>query len=232
MSGRIIRKEAQVEDGLPRIGLIKCGLKDNRGYPKSVDYFVATGNYAKFFHDVYGDKPSRIQIVFMSDESSHVCDEHYEYRNDRGELVAKGNGEVFDVWSRKSEQYVKVNINERPNLYEEVSKAFPNKKGWEVTLRLRFIMPRIKGVAGSWEFHTKGANSTIPNIVNAFDTMKRNVGFVKGIIFDMTVEFAKSQKPDSKSRYPVVNIVANMSEQNVKEASKGFFKPNTNYLEG
>lgn len=48
-------------------------------------------------------------------------------------------------------------------------------------------------------------------------------GFCKGIIFDLNVQFAMTQKPGDRSRYPVVTIVPNESEGNlfkVKEAFK------------
>ena len=67
------------------------------------------------------------------------------------------------------------------------------------------------------------AASTIPNIRDTFDAILQEKGFVKGIIFDMNVQFAVSQKPGDRSRYPVVTIVPNESEGNlfaVKEAFK------------
>lgn len=232
MAGRIKRPDASPQDGLPRIGMIKTGYKDDRGYPRSVDYFIATGKYSQAFHDAYGDKPSKIHIVFMSDDPAKVCEESFEYRDNKGALVAKGDGQDFKVYSEKEEKYVDFNTVEHPDLMERIEKKYKSNKGWETTLRMRFIIPKISGIAGSWEYITKGSSSTIPNVVEAFDTMKRNVGFVKGLIFDMTVEFAKSQKPNSKSRYPVVNIVGNMSETNIALASKGLIKPNTNVIEG
>jgi hypothetical protein len=43
---------------------------------------------------------------------------------------------------------------------------------------------------------------------------------VKGVIFDLNVVFAKSQKPGVGSRYPVVNLVPNQSKENI-QALKG-----------
>ena len=52
--------------------------------------------------------------------------------------------------------------------------------------------------------------------------MLENKGFVKGIIWDLSVEFAKSQKPGDKSRYPVVTLVANESEDNVLKVKQAY----------
>ena len=113
---------------------------------------------------------------------------------------------------------------------QSITKRYPNKKsrqpdcdGWEVTLTLNFIVPLVRGVAGVWQFATKGTASTIPQIRETFDGMLAERGFCKGIIFDLNVQFAVSQKPGDRSRYPVVTIVPNESEGNlfvVKEAFK------------
>jgi hypothetical protein len=75
----------------------------------------------------------------------------------------------------------------------------------------------VKGVAGVWQFTTKGEMSTIPQIRDVFDAMFEARGFVKGIVFDLSVDFAKSQKPGNKSRYPVVSLIPNESEENIEK---------------
>lgn len=53
---------------LPRVGFIKVGYKEKatngKEYPKSVDYFIASGKYAGLFTKAYGEKPQTIQIGF------------------------------------------------------------------------------------------------------------------------------------------------------------------------
>lgn len=45
-----------------------------------------------------------------------------------------------------------------------------------------------------------------------------------GVIFDLVVTFAQSQKPDSTSRYPVVTLVPNESRSNI-EAVREAYQP-------
>jgi hypothetical protein len=78
----------------------------------------------------------------------------------------------------------------------------------------------VKDIAGFWEFNTKGEASTIPAIRDMFDAMLMQRGSVRGVIFDLNVVFAKSQKPGVGSRYPVVNLVPNQSKENI-QALKG-----------
>ena len=234
MRGRISR--ADTETGisrivLPRVGFIKVGLREigrsGKEYPKSVDYFIATGKYAGLFAQAYGEKPQTIQIVYPDDNPERVCNEMYEYRDDEGRRIAYGDGETFFVWDGR--QYSQYNAAKHPGLMAGVAKKYPNRivrnggDGWQVTLTTTFIIPLVRGIAGVWQFVTKGAASTIPNIRDTFDAILQERGFVKGIIFDMNVQFAVSQKPGDRSRYPVVTIVPNESEGNlfkVKEAFK------------
>lgn len=216
---------------LPRVGFIKVGYKEKaangKEYPKSVDYFIPTGKYAGLFTKAYGEKPQTIQIVFPDDAPEKVCNEMYEYRDDGGRRIAYGDGETFFVWNGK--QYCQYSTKDYPNLMAGVAEKHPNRAvlnggdGWIVTLTVTFIIPLVRGVGGVWQFTTKGTASTIPNIRDTFDAILQEKGFVKGIIFDMNVQFAVSQKPGDHSRYPVVTIVPNESEGNlfaVKEAFK------------
>ena len=222
MAGRIVKKaSAEISKlALPRVGTIKIGFKDERGFPRSVDYFIPTGKYASLFTKAYGEKPQTIQVVFPDDDPSKVCNERYEYRDDEGRLLATGDGENFQIWNGK--EYQEVSIEQSPNLMKSVEKRHPNKlyqktgDGWQIILTLIFIIPCVRGIAGVWQFSTKGTASTIPNVRNVFDAMLEMKGYCKGIIFDLSVQYAKSQKPGDKSRYPVVSLVPNESEENIR----------------
>lgn len=226
MNGRITNRPRQERLALPRVGTIRIGYKDERGLPRSVNYFIPQGKYASLFTKAYGDKPDTIQIVFASDDPAHVCNEHYEYRDDNGRLIASGDGETFGVWNGK--EYQILTRTEYPKVMESVEKRYPNKQyqrtgdGWSVVLSMNFIIPCVKGIAGVWQFVTKGTASTIPQIRDVFDAMLEAKGYVKGVIFDLTVQFAKSQKPGMTSRYPVVTMIPNESEENVKRIKEAY----------
>ena len=227
MKGRIARPEAQKPRLiLPRVGKIKIGMIGANGYPQSVDYFIPTGKYAGLFTQAYGEKPQTIQIVFPDDDPAKVCCEQYEYRDNAGRLIARGDGETFDVWDGK--KYETLTVTDYPNLMAGVAQKYPNRKvqkggdGWDVTLTLNFICPLVRGVAGVWTYETKGTASTIPNIRDTFDGMLAERGFCKGVIFDLNVQFATTQKPGDNSRFPVVSLVPNESADNVLKVRKAW----------
>lgn len=215
MTGRIIRKETEKRLPFPTIGRIACGEKSEKGYPRSLDWFKASGKYASLFHEAYGEQPDTIQIVFPSDDPELVCREEYEFRDNAGKLVAKGDGETFRVWSEKSKSYVTLTTNEHPTLMDMVSSKYP-KCEWKITLTLNFIIPKIRGVMGLWSFSTKGSASTIPQVRDAFDALIEQSGHASGVICDLSVKIHTSNHPGTASKYPVVMLTPNESRENLQ----------------
>lgn len=226
MAGRILTNKQENRLPFPVVGKVKCGMKSEKGYPMSVDYFVASGNYAPLFTQAYGEKPTTIQIVFPSDDPELVCREEYILRDNAGKLVSSGDGVNFRTWSEKQKKYIDVTTEEQPNLMEMLASHY--KQEWKVTLTLNFILPLVRGVMGCWQFQTKGSASTIPQVRDTFDAMLSRNGRVAGVVFDLSVVMHKSQKPGDSSRYPVVSLIPNESEPNlraVKNASKPIALP-------
>lgn len=221
MTGRIIRTTPKAIQ-LPRIGFIKTGYKDERGIPRSTDYFIATGLYKSHFQQVYGEKPQKLEVVFYTDDADHACNERYEYRDSQGRVYARGDGKEFEVWNK--DHYDIFNMDANPDLMDRIAGKIESKNGWQVVLTLRFLLPKVNGIVGYWEYTTRAEKTSINHIRDSYDAMLANRGFVKGIIFDLTVETAKSSKPDTKSRYPVVQLVANMSEANIESVRRSLFE--------
>lgn len=215
MGGRIIRPDQNpgiLE--LPEIGRLHIGKKqvgqNGREYPVSVDYFIPAGKYAGMFTAALGDKPQTIQVIFPDDNPANVCNERYEYRDNSGALVARGDGRTFEIWDGK--RYVPYSVDEYPDIMEQITQRNPTKRGadnWDVALTLRFIIPAVRGIVGVWQFSTKGRASSIKNIRNSFDGVQMMRGTVTQTVFDLSVQFAKSNKPNTNSRYPVVSLIAN-----------------------
>lgn len=215
MAGRIITNKEEHRLAFPIVGRIKCGMKSDSGFPMSVDYFIPSGNYAPLFTQAYGEKPSTIQIVFPSDDAELVCREEYVLRDGQGKLVATGDGETFKTWSEKAKKYIIVTTTEQPDIMAMLEKHY--KQEWKITLTLVFILPLVRGIMGCWQFQTKGSASTIPQVRDAFDAMLETNGKAAGVIFDLSVKMHVSQKPNEKSRYPVVTLVPNESFENLQK---------------
>lgn len=211
MNGRIVRNEQSGNVfGLPEIGRLHIGMKNDRGLPQSIDWFRATGKYADMFNKVFGEKPQTIQIVFPSDEPALVCHERYVYRDDRGALVARGNGQIFEIWDGR--QYTPYAVADYPDIWQQIIDKNPTKRGadnWDIELTMRFIVPAIRGIVGVWQLATKGRASSVKNLRDSFDAVQRLRGTVTKSVFDLSVHFHKSNKPGQNSRYPVLELVCN-----------------------
>ena len=214
-TGRIYRPEqgAGILE-LPEIGRLHIGKKqmgqNGREYPVSVDYFIPAGKYAGMFTQALGEKPQTIQIIFPDDSPEKVCNERYEFRDDKGALVARGDGRTFEIWDGK--KYVPYSVDAYPDIMDQIAKNNPTKRGadnWDIVLTLRFIIPAVRGIVGVWQFSTKGKASSVRNIRESFDGVRMMRGTVTQTVFDLSVQFAKSNKPNTNSRYPVVSLVAN-----------------------
>ena len=216
MGGRIYRPEQGAAGilELPEIGRLHIGKKqagqNGREYPVSVDYFIPSGKYAGLFTAALGDKPATIQVVFPSDDAAKVCNERYEYRDDKGALVARGDGRTFEIWD--GQKYAPYSVDSYPDIMDQIAKNNPTKRGadnWDIVLTLRFIIPAVRGIVGVWQFSTKGKASSVRNIRESFDGVRMMRGTVTQTVFDLSVQFAKSNKPNTNSRYPVVSLIAN-----------------------
>lgn len=211
MNGRIYRPEQGTDIlELPEIGRLHIGMKSEKGFPMSLNYFRATGKYAGMFHAACGEKPQTIQIIFPSDNAQAVCNQRYEYRDNAGALVARGDGRNFEIWNGKI--YAPFSIEQYPDIMEQVTAKNPTRRGadnWDVALTMRFIIPAVRGVVGVWQLSTKGKASSVKNICNSFDGVQMMRGTVMQTVFDLSVQFAKSNKPGDNSRYPVVSLIAN-----------------------
>lgn len=215
MGGRIVRPDQGATLELPEIGRLHIGMKNERGLPQSIDWFKPStdGKFAKYaglFTKAFGEKPNTIQIVFPSDNPQMVCNERYVYRDDKGAVVARGDGQIFEIWDGK--QYRPYTIEQYPDIMDQITTNNPTKKGaenWDIELTLRFIIPAIRGVMGVWSISTKGAASSVHNLRESYDAVQRVRGTVTTSVFDLSVHFHKSNKPGQNSRYPVLELVAN-----------------------
>lgn len=209
--GRVYREEPQIYSELPIVGKISVGEKDDKGIPVSRDYFVSKGKYAELFKSVYGVKPATLLIVFISDELTKSCFEEWDARDKEGKRAAYGDGLTYYLFDEGKKEYVSETDIKKVEAYSKSK----NLK-WNVILHLYFVLPKIPGLYGLWKFTTKAAKSSIISIRSTFDKIQDNVGTVVNIPFELTVEKVKSQKPGSKSVFPVVNLVPHISGENIQ----------------
>lgn len=213
-AGRISqRKQILTASTLPEIGKIKIGEKTTNSsgveYPRSLDYFRPTGNFAGEFAKIYGPKPVKLSVVFISDSLPEVCNERYECWI-KGKRWGWGDGTSFTVWDTVKKQYAEADANS-----ETVRKL-----KWDLVLTIRFVLLEMKGIMGYWTFSTKAKATTIPSIVQAFDFVRSRAGTIIGFPFNLLVERKQGYNPDEPKNYPVVTLVPNFSQESIEMVSE------------
>jgi hypothetical protein len=215
MTGRIqSRKTDTAASTLPEIGKVKIGEKaPNGNYPRSLDYFKPTGNFANEFTMKYGDKPTKLSVCFVSDDLNEVCNERYESWV-KGKRWGYGDGNVFTVWDATANDNKGAYISNLPATDPRV-KALK----WDVMLTLRFVLLELKGIMGYWRFETKAKATTIPSVVKAFDFVRERAGTIIGFPFNLTIEKKTGYNPGEAKNYPVVSLVPNFSQDAIEMVS-------------
>ena len=217
----------QVRPGIGVVGRIKIGEKrvsdKGKEYPVSLDYFRADApkQYQDLFHAAFGDKPRKIEIIFISDDITHACNLQYELRGDAGKLFARGDGETFQVfntdhWVTMTKPAIEEKYGSIEAFKKESEKFCKSFSGWETRLTMRFMIPKIKGLLGEWQLSTKATKSSIGQITGAFDKVQQFAGTCINVPFDLGVEMATQDAHQSKRRFPVLQLIPNASFENLQ----------------
>lgn len=202
--------------GNVRVGEKRLSERTGKEYPVSLDYFKGTGDYAVKFDEAYPGKPTKIQIVFISDDDFQSCFEEWDGRNKEGRRSGYGDGETFHLWNGRA--YEPTTDRAKMDVYTQ-----ENGVTWKPVLTLHFIIPAIRGIFGCWKFQTSGDKSSMISIRSMFDEIKSQAGTVVNIPFDLTVKKVKGNKPGDKTNFPVVTLVPNISTENMEQL-RGFME--------
>jgi hypothetical protein len=220
MKGRLNKERKQMP--VPVLGKIKIGMKNAKGYPQSLDYFVPHSDFKVFedmFRSALGDKPNRISIVFVSDDVRDSCEENLELRDKSGALFCKSDGEVYRVVNNGEWiDYKASEMKEKYGSIEEFEKrliSVSGGRGFKRRLTLKFMCIDVKGLLGVWMLTTYADKSSIDNIINTFDSVMEFAGTVKMLPFDLVVSKVKKDMSGSKSVYPVLKLVPNHGIDNL-----------------
>lgn len=210
-NGRIkVAKAQNNASTLPEIGKIKTGIKaqtsGGKEYPKAIDYFRPTGNFANQFTALFGEKPKSLQVAFVSNNISEVCNEQFESW-DKGKRFGYGDGETFTVFDGVTGKYVE-GVGAKDKRVAALK--------WERTLTLRFVLLKMTGVLGYWSWTTKAKEVSIPSITKSFDLVMDKAGSIIGFPFELTIEMKKSYTPGEARTYPVVSLIPSFGDENME----------------
>lgn len=216
--------------GLTVIGKISCGAAPDgpRDFPRSFGHFElqnAAPNLVSAFKDHYGDKPTEIGVVFLSESHDVNCNE-YLVCHKQGKEVWRLEGNVIHVF--------KPNIGTVPTLLpdpktdkaafdDELTKYRKMGDSCTTVLEMKFGLV-IKGLApqaGCFSFSTKAAYS-IDRMRDTYDLLAARAhdygASVVGVPFFLSVVRLKSNGLGSTNVYNRYKLSADLSRaETVKE---------------
>lgn len=218
-----------IKTNLPIAGNIRIGEKSVKSVPRSLDYFVASGQYESAFNKAFPEKPNCLQVAFSSNDMSECVSEVIEFRHvETGELWAFGDGETWHCYSKSDREYVLGRKG-----YEEMKAHYVKQRCVESrVLRMFFVILKMPGIMGVWKFETRAVKSSIPEILRTVDTVyEESGGRLVGLPFDLSVKKHTSNSPGEFKRvYPVVKLMPNISPENMAKLA-GFREELNNNFE-
>lgn len=159
---------------LPRLGKVRLGYKDgSRGFPKAVDYFLvhpdqSTSEAASAaFHEMYGDKPRSIDIIFPTERVEEFFPQWYRRYGSGSGLLCKGDGELATELNRETGELREIECT------PERCQWFQKKQCRQVGTLL-FLLPYVAGL-GAWQIDTSSFNSIV-NVNSGIDFIKKLTG--------------------------------------------------------
>lgn len=191
------------------IGKIRIGIKAKSAsgseYPKAVDYFVPTGNFAQFFTKTFGEKPSKFRIMFTNEnalQQKYVLQDKELYGESDG-LTVRYKDRAKKEWEEKTFQTPEAAAEFMTNYQTQL-----NKKGvkWVKMLVMDFVIPEIMDVFGFWRFETKAEKSMIDSITNMFDAACQLYGQINLVPFYLSVEMKDHKTFEENRKFPVVSL--------------------------
>ncbi|RJX18541.1 MAG: hypothetical protein C4570_06590 [Ammonifex sp.] len=152
---------------LPRLGKVRLGVKvegQRSSYPKPVDYFVVNPDQstpesmAKAFHDVYGEKPKVLDIMFPVHNIETFFPQWYRRYGKGTGLICKGDGVKAVEADRETGELREIDCN------PDTCEWYQNKQCLAVGT-LMFLLPKVPGI-GCWQLDSRSIN-TILNLNSA-----------------------------------------------------------------
>ena len=178
----------------PRLGKIKIGEKTEKGYPRSLDYFLCPDEVKK----VYGDEPKELDILFPVDSLDAIFPQYLKWYGKGSGLKCWGDGETAHRFNKETND-----IEEIECLFEECPEY--ESKNCKKLANLNFMLPKVQGL-GIYQLATSSMNS----ILNINSTLALISGITGGKIsmipFKLVVSREEAQVEGKKLTISVLNL--------------------------
>jgi hypothetical protein len=191
---------------LPRLGKIRLGIKvtpggDKNPYPKATDYFVVPDEVK----ELTGDKPTKLDIMFPSDDEEIVARQYLKAYSYSQGLVCKGDGK-FAI--RKIDMATGALVDKEtqdwifsPNWTcnpDECQEYAGEHRQCRRVMNLVFLMPEVPGL-GVWQLDTSSFYSIL-NVNSCLTLIRALCGRVSFIPLTLSLEPMEVTPPGIKRK--------------------------------
>lgn len=173
----------------PRVGKIRLGVRlrsaKGKEYPSEVPYFVVkeevedtkkggkkittSGDMAERFHQIYGEKPTQIEIVFPVDDEHVLFPQAYKKYGASG-LACKGDGCTY---TRIDKDTGEITEGECPAPEAcDFARDDKNRVVCRHVANLTFLLPRVT-LSGCWQIDTSSEH--------AFTDVNSGIDYIRAV---------------------------------------------------
>lgn len=162
---------------LPRLGMIRMGVRERTGrtaHPREVEYFVIPDD----LRAKYGERPTRLPVMFPSDDVDRCLEVRYEKRGASGKLlvVCEGAGGTCRTFAEDG------STNDSPC---QKADREPCECGARARGHLNVILPE-GGLGVYWLL--LGGEGRLADIWNELRLYKMTIGRLTNIVFELVRE--------------------------------------------
>ena len=185
---------------LPRLGKIRLGVKavSQKGneYPRAVDYFVVNEDEstpaasAAAFHQVYGDKPRCLDIMFPVADRDIFFPQWYKAYGSGTGKVCQGDGVRATRVNTETGEMIEIDCD------PDECPLYANKQCRRVA-SLQCLLPKVPGL-GVWQLDSTSFH-TIVNVNSALDFITAVAGRAHMIPLQLIVR-PQEVSPDGKKK--------------------------------
>ncbi len=203
---------------LPRLGAIQIGEKDEKGRPRSLDYFVCPPEV----REVYGEQPRRLDIAFPVEDISMIFPSQLERYGDQFGRICTGDGEranLSAVYARGKTGQAEYGLAVSGGKFVstatgDVLPLFKGQGGKEYVQmpcahracplyrqlkcreigRLKFLLPKVPGVLGVYQIATSSVNSYL-NVAGALALLLKMLETLRQPVWTVTLQLEVRMEP-------------------------------------
>lgn len=211
--------------GYIRLGeMVESAKKTGVMYPRAIDHFkpeFENKEHENLFHELYGDKPTRIRVAFGHDDPDTVFPQWFKLYGKSG-LKCKGDNETANRW--QDGEMVEVECIGPEECPYSLEHGNHGKPGCKRLASLQFFIHGVPELA-VFQINTTSYHSIV-NVNTGIELLRRLTGGkLAGIWVELILKPQEVQAEGKAKTVHVLDIVIPVGLHNVNQLESAFSAP-------